>query len=239
MKPKQLKYPYLEGEKRIFIHDGILHVPDFFVDLKSFNFPAWKEIFGNDNPVFVEYCSGNGAWIAEKAAASPHLNFVAVEKNFKRVRKIWSKKQNNQLDNLFIVDGEAFAVTDHYFPGESVAGVFINFPDPWPKKKHAKNRLIRDDFIRLLGKVMQEGAELIFVTDDPDYSEIALDVLVHHLIPLDPEPHFITALDNYGTSYFETLWRDKGKTIRYHRFKRACDVHEPAVTVERGASLPR
>lgn len=227
MKPENLKSPFSWENRRIMIKDRILYVVE--CPNQSFDFPGWDhpDIFGNNNPVKIEYCSGNGAWIAEKAIADPNTNWVAVEKRFVRVRKIWSKIQNLNLPNLFIVCGEAFDVTSRFFPANSVSEVFINFPDPWPKHRHAKNRLIQVRFVQEIWRTLKKDAKLIFVTDDPKHSEWTIRILDASpgFESCYPHPHYITDDISYGTSYFDQLWRDKGKVIRYHGFYKR-DIHE-------------
>lgn len=222
MKPEDLKPPFPKCERKIIIHDRIWYVPNSHLAQNRFDFPGWQntDLFGNSNPVYVEYCSGNGAWIAEQALAHPHINWVAVEKKIMRVRKIWSKIKNLKLNNLIIVCGEAHSVTQNYFPDACASNIFINFPDPWPKKRHAKHRLIQPAFVQELARIMQSEKAITFVTDDADYSEEIIPIFLSDLNfkSFYEKPYFSTSEDNYGTSYFEELWRSKGKTIRYHRF---------------------
>src|SRR5947209_1005164 len=120
MKPQDLKLPFQDNKNRSFIHDRILRVPK--TDKKSFVFPGWQhaELFGNGNDVNIEYCSGNGGWIASKATAHPAQNWVAIEMKFGRSRKIWSKIKKQNLPNLFVVNGEGFQATSDYFPSATV-----------------------------------------------------------------------------------------------------------------------
>lgn len=222
MKPEDLKPPFHKTDRKIVMHDHVWYLPDPNLVQNPFIFAGWNhsDFFGNDNPVCVEYCSGNGAWIAAQAQAYPHLNWVAVEKKFMRVRKIWAKIKNLQLKNLIVICGEAFRATNQFFPSESISNIYINFPDPWPKKRHAKHRLIQPIFVKELSRVMQPKNVLTFVTDDPDYSKEVISVFLadHTFESHYPAPYFSTEENNYGSSYFEELWRSKGKTIRYHRF---------------------
>lgn len=224
MKPEDLKSPFSWENRRVAIQDRVLYIPEYYSNYQEFTFPAWEDpvLFGNQNPVNVEYCSGNGTWIAEKAKENPHLNWVAVEKRFVRARKIWSKIKNFGLSNLFVICGEAAKATHYYFPDESIHEVFINFPDPWPKLRHAKHRLIQPSFINEIWRVLKKGHQWTFVTDDPDYSNLLIEEVLPFsgLKSLYPDPYFITEMPGYGTSYFEELWREKGKIIRYHRFEK-------------------
>lgn len=192
--------------------------------LHDFQFPGWQapQIFGNDRPIFIEYCSGNGAWIADKAEKNPHSNWVAVEYKFSRVRKIWGHIQRRNLHNLFIINGEALEATQNYFPTNSIAGVYINFPDPWPKRRHAKNRLMSLPFACELARILQPNAKVVFVTDNVAYSQWTIDILLS-LATFEscyPSPYYSLEWPDYGSSFFDSLWREKGLQIHYHQFMR-------------------
>lgn len=221
-KARDLHWPFSWEERRVVIRDGVWFVPEYFDRFEEFRFGGWREVFQNENPVRVEYCSGNGEWILEKARLHPEVNWVAVEIKFERVRKIWAKKKNRGLENLLVVCGEGCATTSHYFPKNSVSEIFINFPDPWPKRVHAKHRLIKDTFVQEMWKTLCVDGSVTFVTDDPTYSE----EMISHM-GRNPgfrssleAPHYTNHYPDYGSSFFEQLWRDKGKDIRYHHFRR-------------------
>ncbi|MEI8365247.1 MAG: tRNA (guanosine(46)-N7)-methyltransferase TrmB [Parachlamydiaceae bacterium] len=222
MKPADLTPPCLRADQRIMISDSVWYIPTRFVD-DQFVFPGWNsaQLFGNDHPVVIEYCSGNGAWIFKKALENPDVNWVAVERKFDRVRKIWSKIKNHSMKNLIVICGEACKSTKLFFPDDSIQDIYINFPDPWPKTRHAKKRLIQQDFVGELQRILKDGQVLTFVTDDAHYSEWTIDVLHQQggFTSLYPNPFFVSDESSYGTSYFEELWRSKGRIIRYHRFQ--------------------
>jgi tRNA (guanine-N7-)-methyltransferase len=223
MKPKDLKSPFKKEEGQILIHDQVWYIPDSCSNRTSFSFPGWThpQMFNQDRPICIEYCSGNGAWIAAKAQSHPECNWVAIEHKFDRVRKIWSKLKNLSLQNLLAVCGEGYQVTQGYIPTSSVQSIFINFPDPWPKRRHAKNRLIQVPFIKEMHRILQPEGILTMVTDDESYSKTIID-LFHQVAgfqSLFPSPYYVTDYPSYGTSYFEDLWRLKGKAIRYHAFR--------------------
>lgn len=223
MRPKDLRSPHRWDDRQVSICDRVWYVPSYYENYSAFTFPGWDspELFGNSNPVKVEYCSGNGLWIIEKAKEFPQFNWVAVEIKFERVRKIWSKLKNLQLNNLIVVCGEAMTVTSHYFPSDSIEDVFINFPDPWPKRRHAKHRLIDQDFVHQMWRSIKKGRQITFVTDDPETGELAVEEIggSTKFQSCHSDPHYITRLPGYGNSYFEMLWRSKGKEIRYHQFE--------------------
>lgn len=224
MRPENLKSPFKWDERHIVVKDRVWYVPDQFEDFSSFTFPGWNHphFFENENPVCLEYCSGNGEWISNRAQEYPHLNWVGIEFKFEKVRRIWSKIKNYQLNNLIAVCGEGYSVTRHYIPPASIHGIFINFPDPWPKKRHAKHRIIQVSFIEEINRILKPNGSVTLVTDDVDHSEYILKIFDHfpHFKPLYEFPHYSIDNPNYGNSYFEDLWRSKGKAIRYHTFNK-------------------
>ncbi len=226
MKPKDLILPFQWGEQFITIENKVFFTFEPFKNKGAdFAFPGWDhpEVFGNDKPVKIEYCSGNGKWIAERAAAEPEVNWVAVEKRLVRLRKVWAKMKNRGLCNLFSICGEALDATKRFLPTATVDEVYINFPDPWPKKKHAKYRLIQAPFLDELSRILKNGGTVSLVTDDADYSEQIIEVFSGHSCfeSCYETPFYRNERDDYGsTSYFEDLWRSKGKDIRYHQFKK-------------------
>ena len=220
MRPEDLTPPFAWNDAKTIICDRIWYVTEH----SEFVFPGWSDalLFGNDYPVCVEYCSGNGAWIANRAQLNPHLNWIAVEKKFTRVRKIWSKIKNLKLNNLIALCGEAHHATHSYFPSGTIKEIYINFPDPWPKRRHSHNRLIQPAFAGELHRVMEPRALLTFITDDVPYSNWFLSVLSAQgmFTSVYEAPFYSTQNIDYGSSYFEQLWRSKERTIRYHQFEK-------------------
>lgn len=222
MKAQDLKRPFSWEERCPVIQDGVFHVPPQFTNYACFTFPEWhdEQLFGNSLPVKLEYCSGNGSWIADCSLKDPGSNWIAVEKKFDRVRKIWAKKKKGNLSNLIAVAGDAYTVTKYYFRDESVQEIFINFPDPWPKTRHAKNRIIQQPFLYEMRRILKDDGKVTIVTDDDDYSKHIIKEMnkFSGFSSQFSSPYYTTDLPGYGTSYFEELWRSQGKLIRYHQF---------------------
>lgn len=205
------------------ISDRIWHLPERNIEeLAPFVFPGWHhpDTFREARPIRVEYCSGNGGWIAAKAQQDPNSNWVAIEKRFLRARKIWSKVKNHDLDNLFTICGEGYRATKEYFPTASITEAFVNFPDPWPKRRHESLRIIQPAFIEELLRVLVPGGTLTIVTDDAVYSKQITETLALYpaFVSCFPAPYYATEFPSYGTSFFEDLWRTQGKEIHYHRY---------------------
>lgn len=224
MKPKQLKCPFTWEKRQPVLTNRVLYVPDYYDKHHE-----WEKIpfehenyFGNKNPLSIEYCSGNGDWIIRMAEKYPERNWIAVEYEFERVRKIWSKLHNRGLSNLIVVSGEALTFSRYYLPSHVIDKFYVNFPDPWPKQKHAKNRLFQKPFIDELARIIKRAGQGMVVTDDPIYAhQISLTMRSHPSWAASfKEPYFVTDWPDYGYSYFDALWREKGKTIHYFQFEK-------------------
>lgn len=112
-------------------------------------------------------------------------------------------------------------LTKQFIPTSSVHEVYVNFPDPWPKRRHEKHRIINPEFVSELARILHPHATATLVTDDKDYSDIMIDEMLKHpqFESVFAPPHFQQAPVEYGTSFFDTLFRDHDRLIRMHQFK--------------------
>jgi tRNA (guanine-N7-)-methyltransferase len=138
---------------------------------------SWPDVFGNDKPVHLEIGSGSGHWTAEFARLHPEVNFLAVEKFTKQIRRTKDKIVRRELGNVRILRCDGAYFLAEYAGSASVEGVHVYFPDPWFKKRHAKRRLIRPDVAAHLARVLRPGASLHVKTDITAYQEQILEVL--------------------------------------------------------------
>ncbi len=223
MKPKDLNFFYKFGDRKPLLVDNILCVPRYYDRHDDFVMPdLHREIFKNENPVHIEFCSGNGEWIAKCAIERPDINWIAVERKFTRARKIWSKMKNHNLKNIFIVCGNAEDFSDHYLQEGSISEIYINFPDPWPKLRHVKHRLIKQPFVKMMARILKPGAAAYVVTDDLPYASQAIEEMqkADQFSPAYEFPHYRNELENYGSSYFNRLWVEMGRKINYIKYLR-------------------
>lgn len=215
-KPSDFIIPCDWDSRKPFLLEKCLYVPAHYEGHQGFNL-TWDAVFEKSQPIQVEFCSGNGEWIAEMAKKSPETNWIAVERDFDRARKIWLKIFRLKLNNLFVVFGEGLTFSTYYVSDASISGVFVNFPDPWPKRRHAKHRLIRASFVQQMSRILCNKGPITLVTDDAAYS----DVIVREFSAWKSEfapPCYVTEWPEFGSSYFYSLWKQKGRIIRYHRF---------------------
>ncbi len=220
-----LRIPFAWKDRHPVLLERFLYVPSFYGAHEEWSPIPWSDpqIFGNDRPIALEYCSGNGQWICQKAKQNPHLNWVALDIRFDRSRKTWARLHRENLSNLYILCGDAATLTRYYIPKSSLVEIFVNFPDPWPKLRHAKNRLIQAPFLKEAAEVVQPKGLATFVTDDETYAAQMLRELAACPIwsPRLPPPHYELNPAAFGASFFSDLWIKKGRDIRFIPFQRS------------------
>ena len=129
----------------------------------------FEAVFGNAEPVEMELGSGDGTFIVDWAAQNPTQNFVAVERLLGRLRKIDRKGRRQGLGNLRALRIEAAYLMEYLVPENGLAALHIYFPDPWPKRRHWRRRLINERFVTLVARALALGGVVYLRTDDRDY----------------------------------------------------------------------
>lgn len=130
-----------------------------------------KTIFDNDNPLEVDLGCGDGSFLIAMAKKYPERNFLGVERLLGRVKKVARKAQKAGLTNCKVLRLESKYVIEWLFPEESIDRLHLLCPDPWPKARHHKNRLVQQDFLEVLYGVLKPGGEFCFKTDHEEYFE--------------------------------------------------------------------
>ncbi|MBM3195235.1 MAG: tRNA (guanosine(46)-N7)-methyltransferase TrmB [Chlamydiae bacterium] len=218
MKPKDLAYPFSFRDRRLFVERDVFYLPNYLSSYEGFD-P--KLPLGHPR-IFIEFCSGNGEWIIQKALENPDIQFIAVEKLFLRVQKIFSKRENLGIKNLFLVSGDINLLLEHFLPDDTVDTLAVNFPDPWPKERHSKNRLFHKNFVAHIQRILKPHGEVFVVTDDSGFSEWVYEAMKGDF-KLKKED-VKKPLPNHGSSFFQRLWESKGKDIFYHHYQKGSYV---------------
>jgi tRNA (guanine-N7-)-methyltransferase len=143
---------------------------DLLVELESILEPLdLAEIFPASQPLEVELGCGDASFLVEYARRHPDRNFIGVERLLGRLRKLDRKGRRAALTNLRGVQIESSYFLKYLLPPRSASGLHIYFPDPWPKKRYRKNRLINESFPQLTGTTLVPGGVVYLRTDDEDY----------------------------------------------------------------------
>ncbi|HEX2971039.1 MAG TPA: tRNA (guanosine(46)-N7)-methyltransferase TrmB [Tepidisphaeraceae bacterium] len=131
----------------------------------------WAELFGNDHPVEMEIGIGKGTFMVEQAVARPETNFFGIEWARWYWRYASDRLRRHNCLNARAVRAEAVYFLTEFVPDASISVLHIYFPDPWPKKRHHKRRLIQPKFMPLVHRILVPGGRLHVVTDHQEYFE--------------------------------------------------------------------
>jgi len=169
--------------------------------------------FEQANPIVVEIGCGNGQALAYMAANEPHHNFIGIEVHEPGVGRLLRSIESAELTNVRVAMRDAVQVFEQQIPTASLAQVRIYFPDPWPKKRHHKRRLIQPQFLGLLAQRIESGGLLHLATDWMPYAEWILDALSR--VPdfkLVGDP-YVPRPDWRPQTHFETRGERRGHQI--------------------------
>jgi len=140
-----------------------------FLDIKTH--PDWTNIFGNGNPLKVEIGFGMGDFLIEMATRERHSNFIGIDFTKSGVQSLLTKVKTHQLGNIRVVYGDARNKLSALFRDEELETVYVNFPDPWPRKRHLKRRLFNPEFVNLLAQKLGSGGHVYLATDSESYAQ--------------------------------------------------------------------
>lgn len=133
----------------------------------------WQERFGNNNPIHIEIGSGKGQFVSGMARQNPNINYIGIEIQESVLVVALEKALLADVPNLQLLHVNGGQVTDYFEDGE-VDQIYLNFSDPWPKKRHAKRRLTHESFLVGYEKVLPPFGELHFKTDNRGLFEYSL-----------------------------------------------------------------
>jgi len=138
---------------------------------------AFDELFGTARPVVLEIGFGNGESLVELAAANPDRNFLGVDVHEPGIGHCLLKADEAGIENLRIIAHDAIDVLAHQVPPGSLSRLNLYFPDPWPKKRHHKRRIVQAAFLDLVADRLVDSGTLNIATDWANYAEHIDEVL--------------------------------------------------------------
>ena len=192
--------------RKPWIDTAILDYADFVTPLGgdwSQCAGAWTEAFGRIAPLHVEIGVGKGDFLTELAARNPNVNYVGLEAQQGVLYFAARKAAARQLSNVRLLVFDAAHLTELFAPAE-VDRIYLNFSDPWPKKRHAKRRLTSELFLERYRAVLKADGELHFKTDNMGLFDYSLETMAAEGWQLSRVTHDLHALgeaDNIMTEY--------------------------------------
>lgn len=176
--------------------------------------------FGRAAPVVLEIGSGMGETTAKLAAAQPEVNYLAVEVYQPGLAQLMMRAEELGLTNLRLVRGDAVVLLAEHIAPASLAEVRIFFPDPWPKSRHHKRRLVRPDFVALVAQRLEPGGRLRLATDWEPYAEQMMSVCLAEPALRNAHPDWAPRPEWRSVTKFEDRARQAGRTSRDLVFER-------------------
>ena len=212
--------------------------PNFIADSTLDNPLNLQAIFGNSRPLALEIGCGTGHFVLEQALRQPDMNFLAIDIYNKGCLRTCAKIDEAGVQNVRVMRVEARWLLDKGLQPESLAAIYINCPDPWPKKRHRRRRLVNRDFLVVMAHYLIPGGEFFFSTDFDDYAADVAEQIrdltgYRNMLPSD----WAHALPGYPISKYMQRFLDRGQHIYFIHHQRDAAVRPdelPSPTVQRG-----
>lgn len=184
------------------------------------------QLFPSQQPLALEIGCGTGDFIVQRASQQPDVNFLAIDIYNKGCYKTCRRIDASALTNIRVMRIEARYLLSRFGCADLLSAVYINCPDPWPKKRHRSRRLVNHVFLTQLLYYLKPGGDLYFVTDVEDYAQ-----QVAELFPTLPgyrnqlEQPYTLSLDGYPLSKYMRRFLDQGLPVHFQHQHRQPDFH--------------
>ncbi|PLX95219.1 MAG: tRNA (guanosine(46)-N7)-methyltransferase TrmB [Desulfuromonas sp.] len=179
------------------------------------------DFFPKEQPLALEIGCGIGDFILQRAQQQPRVNFLAIDIYNKGCLKTCRRIDEAELDNVRVMRIEARQLFSDHLAPQSLTAIYINCPDPWPKKRHRSRRLVSPTFLDLVAPYLQPQGELFFATDFTDYAEQVAEFVpdLKSFTNCCATP-IVTDLTNYPVSKYMRRFLDLGQPIYYAHLRR-------------------
>jgi tRNA (guanine-N7-)-methyltransferase len=170
-----------------------------------------SQVFSRPAPLEVDIGCGDGAFLAAQAGRFPERNFLGLEKLFGRARRACKKASRLALPNLRVLRIEGAYAIQYLLPPASVDVMHLLFPDPWPKKKHRRRRIVTTDFLALVQRVLVPNGRFRIATDQNDYFEAIRGLITPtafvEMIPAPEETFPLTTFEKHFLAESAPIYR--------------------------------
>ena len=185
-----------------------------------------KSTFGaaNETPLDLEIGVGNGEFLEHHAAYHPARCVLGIERKFKPLVQSLKRAQRAEINNAALLRYQAGHL-DEIFAPEELNNIYLFFPDPWPKTKHHKNRLVKDAFLKSTFMLQRPGSRLEIKTDNDEYFESILKCTRNSQYEIEAQTtdlHQSTLIEENFMTQFERLWTEKGLKTKYLCLRKVC-----------------
>lgn len=170
----------------------------------------WKQLFGNSNDIEIEIGTGKGKFIISKAEANPNINYIGIEKYDSPLVSAVKKLEEKEISNLKLICFDAMNIEEIF--DKEVNKIYLNFSDPWPKKRHAKRRLSSHIFLSKYDNLFKNEKVIEMKTDNDDLYEYSKESFIEYGYEI--VENNTNYFDKHTTEY-EDKFISKGKNINY------------------------
>ena len=174
----------------------------------------WRELFKNNNPIYLEIGMGKGKFIRENALRNTSINYIGCEINQSIIYK--AAKETVNIPNLLLLNYDAFKLEECFANGE-IDKIFLTFSDPWPKSRHEKRRLTADAFLNVYKNILVKDGIIEFKTDNRnlfEFSVMKFNEMRYDILELSLDLHN-SEYENIITTEYEEKFMAKGQVIYF------------------------
>lgn len=196
--------------KHIKDADKIINKSAYIIENPEEYKGKWNKLFNNENNIEIEIGTGKGKFIIEKAIQNPNINFIGIEKYDSPLVSAVKKLEELDINSLRLICYDALNI-ENIFDRE-ISKIYLNFSDPWPKKRHTKRRLTSDRFLEKYDLIFKDTKRIEMKTDNDDLFEYSCESLTNYGYKIiEKDTNHISNI----TTEYEDKFRNIGKNINY------------------------
>ncbi len=183
--------------------------------LESCNYFLNEKLFNNENDICLEIGMGKGNFLLEMSLNHPNINYIGVEKYSSVICSAIKKINNYELDNLKILNIDILDIPEYLYG--KIKTIYLNFSDPWPKKRNIKRRLTSENFLKLYDNLFKEEKHIILKTDNIDFYEFSKESFLLYGYEIVNETYDLHNSDVTGSpkTEYEEKFSLQGVKIKY------------------------